>query len=138
MVEDLANQHTFDTFTWGRYKRMYENGAQDIYPYNAVNNPEVIDTALRAGRKVYFVSPGIFQGVDEIACQFLCSRYDVKVIGRWFHDSTLPAASREAAKHFLFSQVVAIADPDYQLEQATNCVVARPFAISHDGRLLPF
>ena len=32
-----------------RYRRMYKNGAQDMYPYTVRTNPEVIDAALQSG-----------------------------------------------------------------------------------------
>jgi hypothetical protein len=138
IVEDMANRDKFNAFMWGRYRRMYENGAQDIYPDNAVKNPEVIDAALRAGRKVYFVCAGIFQGLDAEACEFLFSRYYVKAIGMGFINSELPATAQYTAHRFLFGQVVAIANSDYRCHEVFNSWSGtNAFAIAKDGRLMP-
>jgi hypothetical protein len=90
-----------------RYRRMYENGAQDVFPITARENPEFIQQALSAGRAVYFVTPGVSTHGDFGAVDVLTNHFDVVLIEVGYDmPSGTPKMSTSFATHFKFARIL--------------------------------
>jgi hypothetical protein len=91
-----------------RYRRMYENGAQDMFKYTATDNPEHIREALAAGRRIYFICPSAYTAADEQALAILQSRYKFETIdiGNFQLYYSLPGASHIFMRNFFFGRVL--------------------------------
>ena len=90
-----------------RYRRMYENGAQDLFPVTARENPEFIQQALSAGQPVYFVTPGVITYGDFAAVDVLTNLFDVDMIevGYEMPPGTLKF-SASFASHFQLAKIL--------------------------------
>jgi 4-amino-4-deoxy-L-arabinose transferase-like glycosyltransferase len=102
------------------YARCYENGAQNMYPSTALENPEIVEAALEGGRKVYLVSPGVFTGMDEQALAVLRMRHDLRTIENDFERHCTAPQSREFAKGFIFAEVLPKNHAGTRLSFTTN------------------
>ena len=90
-----------------RYRRMYENGAQDVFPFTARENPEFIQQALSAGRSVYFLTPGVTTYGDFAAVDVLTNRFDVDMIEEGFEmPPGTPKFSASFATHFQLAKIL--------------------------------
>lgn len=76
-----------DTDVQPRYKRMFLNGAVDMYPTAARENPQIIDQALADGRAVYYVCPGIFTYQDYATIAALKEHYGFDYIKTGFPEA---------------------------------------------------
>jgi 4-amino-4-deoxy-L-arabinose transferase-like glycosyltransferase len=95
-----------------RYRRMYENGAQDLYPYTVLANPEVIDSALQSGRSVYVVTTGGYTIGDKYAMILLIYRYNLESVeDGWVPNRTISKEVRDIAKNFTVAKVTAKQNP---------------------------
>jgi hypothetical protein len=95
-----------------RYRRMYENGAQDVFPITARENPEFIQQALSAGRAVYFVTPGVTTYGDFAAVDVLTNRFDVDMIEVGYEmPPGTPSFSASFASHFQVAKLLSKPPP---------------------------
>ena len=91
ITEDCPNRDDKATV---RYRRMYENGAQDMYPYTVLTNPEVIDAALQSGRSVYLVTQVGHTDRDKDAIILLLYRYNLDLVeSGWLPNRETPQGS---------------------------------------------
>ena len=91
-----------------RYRRMYENGAQDVYPYTVLTSPEVIDTALASGRSVYLITTGGNTLGDYGATIGLIYRYNVDIIeGGWRPGREMSKEVKDLIRKFAIARVTA-------------------------------
>jgi hypothetical protein len=102
IVEDFTSDD------WFPYKRMFENGAQYIFPQTSLDNPEIVDSAMDSGRVVYVACAGVYTDPGLQALANLANRYAIRVIelGLLPDSSGWPQQSVEAAKHGFFGQLV--------------------------------
>jgi 4-amino-4-deoxy-L-arabinose transferase-like glycosyltransferase len=77
ITEDCPNRDNTATV---RYRRMYENGAQDVYPNPVFPYPVAIDVALQSGRSVYLVTQGGPTIFDKDAIILLIYRYGLEPV----------------------------------------------------------
>ncbi len=90
-----------------RYRRMYENGAQDLFPFTARENPEFIQQALSAGRSVYFLTPGVTTYGDFAAVDVLTNHFDVDMIEEGYQmPPGTPRFSASFASHFQLAKLL--------------------------------
>jgi hypothetical protein len=90
-----------------RYRRMYENGAQDMFPITARENPEFIQQALSASKPVYFVTPGVTTYGDFAAVDVLTNHFDVDMIEVGYEmPPGTPKFSASFASHFQVAQIL--------------------------------
>jgi hypothetical protein len=90
-----------------RYRRMYDNGAQDLFPFTARENPEFIQQALSAGRSVYFLTPGVTTYGDFAAVDVLTNRFDVDMIEEGYQmPPGTPKFSASFATHFQLAKIL--------------------------------
>jgi hypothetical protein len=101
IIEDIP---TLDWFH--RYKRMYENGATEMYPFTAVDNPEMIDAALESGRPVFMVFAGVMMDEDDQHMRFLVSRHKFSIVEMGFRPPRpLSTLAEQAAQRFVLAQM---------------------------------
>lgn len=109
ITEDCPNRDDAGSV---RYRRMYENGAQDMYPYTVLTNPEVIDAALRSGRNVYLVTTGGYTIADKDAMILLIYRYNLEPIeAGWVPNRETPKEISDITKNFFIAKVSAKQNP---------------------------
>jgi hypothetical protein len=90
-----------------RYQRMYENGAQDVFPFTARENPEFIQKSLSAGRSVYFVTPGVTTYGDFSAVDVLTNLFDFELIEVGYEmPPGTPKFSASFATHFQLAKIL--------------------------------
>jgi hypothetical protein len=90
-----------------RYRRMYENGARDLFPVTARENPEFLQQALSAGKPVYFVTPGVTTYGDFAAVDVLTNRFDVDMVEVGFEmPPGTPKFSASFASHFQLAKIL--------------------------------
>jgi len=103
--EWIAEDYTNRAYSQ-RYKRMHENGAEEVFPQTAVENPEVIHAALRAGRPVYFVCPGIYTPQDQQSVQWLANKFKVQIIEQGYTPpGNVPEPTRAFARNFFIARL---------------------------------
>ena len=95
-----------DVGTQRRYRRMYENGAQDIYPYTLLDSPDQITRWLRQGHSVYLLYTGTFIQPDQEAINQLQRQFAVEVIPVGFPMyGKLPPAMRTVADSYFLARI---------------------------------
>jgi 4-amino-4-deoxy-L-arabinose transferase-like glycosyltransferase len=105
ITEDCTNRDNAGSV---RYRRMYENGAQDIYPYTVRTNQEVIDAALQSGRSVYLVTTGGWTVGDYLAMIRLIYRYNLELVDSgWVPNYKTPKEVSDITKNYAVAKVSA-------------------------------
>jgi hypothetical protein len=90
-----------------RYLRMYKNGAQDVFPVTARENPEFIQRELSAGKSVYFVTPGVTTYGDFAAVDVLTNLFDFDLIEVGYEmPPGTPKFSASFASHFQLAKIL--------------------------------
>ena len=90
-----------------RYRRMYDNGAEDMFLYTSLEDPEAIDQALYEGRSVYLIFAGGATPADKDAATLLLKRYKVVSHEKGFSPpaGVLPELSQFSAAKFSVSRL---------------------------------
>ncbi|HUJ11942.1 MAG TPA: glycosyltransferase family 39 protein [Verrucomicrobiae bacterium] len=105
ITEDCTNRDNTATV---RYRRMYENGAQDIYPHTVFPDPSVINAALRAGRSVYLVTQGGYTIGDKDALILIIYRYNLEPVeSGWVPGPNTPKEATGFTENFVIARVSA-------------------------------
>jgi 4-amino-4-deoxy-L-arabinose transferase-like glycosyltransferase len=92
---------------WFPYKRMFQNGAEYIFPKTALDDPDIVDSAIASGIPVYLVFGGIYTDNDFQAMGNLANRYALKLTEFGLTGlSDLPKEAQENVKKYFFGQLV--------------------------------
>jgi 4-amino-4-deoxy-L-arabinose transferase-like glycosyltransferase len=87
-------------------RRRKENGAQDLYPETVAENPEVVDKALAAGKRVYLVLEGPYGDWDIQTLNLLKQRYALRLVESGFPTMRrLPPLSRPFAPNYFIVSI---------------------------------
>jgi len=118
ITEDCTNRDNAGSV---RYKRMYENGAQDVYPDTVEENPEVIDAALQSGRSVYLVTTGGDTIGDKYAIILLIYRYNLEPVeDGWVPNHNIPKELSDITKNFIIAKVSAKQNPEIHVRNTLD------------------
>jgi hypothetical protein len=118
ITEDCTNRDNAGSV---RYRRMYENGAQDMYPYTVLTNPEVVDSALQSGRSVYLVTTGGYTIADKYAMILLIYRYNLEPVeSGWVTNHKISKEVTDVSKSYTIAKVSAKQIPEIRVRNTPD------------------